>query len=204
LTSAKRTIESQAATIQELKQQLLAVGGTKHTIDIAVDTSETKQKTGTVRSKQTNRQPQRQPPPPGTSQDPTNTASISGFEKLTVDLNELEDFITGGTNVIIEENGTTTTTAAAGAPTNATATTEQQPIITPVSARDRIAAFEKASREAILLQQNNSIGNKSPELASQCKITAAARAGSDLGSSSGGGGGGKGKRKNKGKPKQTA
>jgi len=195
LASAKKTIETQATTIQELTQ-LLKAGRSGSAVDNAVDTLEIKDKIETK-----NEMANHQNPKPLPSTNATNVAARAGlaaiestnkssensksdiFQRLTVDLNELEDFITGGSDINKE-----TTSAASGA-------THQQPMITPVSARDRIAAFEKANKEAISLQQHDRIGNKSPELAPQCKITAAARAGSG----GNGGGGGKGKKKN-GKP----
>jgi hypothetical protein len=202
LVQAKKTIEKQALTIQELQQQLQETVKGRLSGNTA-DITKTQGNAGTRKEEDV-----RQPPqlPLSTSaaaavpavlaaietssssnsnsgiSDTKKPTSISGFDKLTVDLHELEDFITGGTNIAIDSDNTT-----AGR-------TTQQPIITPVSARDRIAAFEKASREAMLLQQRDMMGNKLPELAPQCKITAAARAGSGNGI-----GGGKGKKK-KGKP----
>ncbi len=201
LAIAKETIKNQAITIRDLTQLLHAAGRT-NTVDNPVDQTKPQSTTGSEKE-DVKHQPQQLPPTTtaaapavlaaiesSSSSKPseeTNTASISGFEKLTVDLNELEDFITSGTNVIIDSK-----TAAGG---GAGGTTQQeQPIIAPVSARDRIAAFEKASKEAILLQQRDLLTNKSPELASQCKITAAARAGNGDG---GGSDGAKGKKEGK-------
>ncbi|KAG7670008.1 hypothetical protein Ndes2526B_g06384 [Nannochloris sp. 'desiccata'] len=204
LASAKKAIEAQATTIRDLTQILQAAGKSENAIENAVDTSERKDNIET-KNKKANNQPHQQPPPSTTAtnaavpavlaaiessskpSENSNNDTFTGFQRLTVELNELEDFITGGTNIIKESTATT-----------AIGTThhhQQQPIITPVSARDRIAAFEKASKEAMLIQQRDLIINKSPELAPQCKITAAARAGS------GDGVGGKGKtKKKKGRP----
>ena len=185
LAQAKLTIEHQAKTIQELQQQLKAAGNDIDTVPSAVNTLETTEIQTETKLEANHRQPQQPPattppvasnPPVLTSGENTSTSqptemSLKPFEKLTIDLNELEQSIKG-----VHSNSHTGNHHM-----------PDQPIPTPVSARDRIAAFEKASKEALLLQQHDLIGNKSPELAPQCKITAAARAGN--------GGGNKGKKK---------
>lgn len=189
LASAKKTIETQATTIRDLTQLLQAAGRKQNTVENTVDTSELNNNIDTEHEKASH-QPHRQLLPSKTATDAaavpavlaaiessrkpsekSKTNTIAGFERLTVELNELEDFITGGNNINKES---TTTAASACADTSQ----QQQPIVTPVSARDRIAAFERASKEAMVLQQRDPIGHKSLELAPHCRITAAAQAGS--------------------------